>query len=52
VRLGRGSLANVAFIERLTPMPGGTYVVTLTTGQELTVSRIQSRILRDRLLKL
>jgi hypothetical protein len=33
-------------------MTGGTYVVTLTNGQELPVSRMQSRVLRDRLLRL
>jgi hypothetical protein len=33
-------------------MPGGVHMVTLATGQELQVSRIQSRILRERLLKL
>jgi hypothetical protein len=33
-------------------MPGGTYVVVLQNGQQLAVSRIQSRILRDRLLRL
>jgi two-component system LytT family response regulator len=52
VRLGRGTLANVELITRVHPMPGGTSVVTLTTGQELHVSRIQSRVLRDTLLKL
>jgi len=52
IRLSRGSLANVACIDRVTPLPGGTYAVRLTTGQELTASRIQSRILRDKLLRL
>lgn len=52
VRLGRGTLANVETIEKVTPMPGGTYVVTLRNGQQLNVSRVQSRILRDRLLRL
>ena len=52
IRLSRGSLANVACIERVTPLTGGTYTVRLTTGQELTASRIQSRILRDKLLRL
>jgi hypothetical protein len=33
-------------------MPGGGYLVSLTNGQELQVSRIQSRVLRERLLKL
>lgn len=52
IRLSRGTLVNVAMIDRVTPMTGGTYVVVLTNGQELPVSRIQSRVLRDRLLKL
>lgn len=52
VRLSRGTLVNVAMIDRVTPMTGGTYVVGLTNGQELPVSRIQSRVLKDRLLRL
>jgi two-component system LytT family response regulator len=52
VRLGRGELANVDMITKVNVMPGGTYVVVLQNGQQLAVSRIQSRILRDRLLKL
>jgi two-component system LytT family response regulator len=52
IRLSRGTLANVAMIEHVTPMTGGTYVVTLANGQQLPVSRIQSRVLRDRLLRL
>jgi two-component system LytT family response regulator len=52
VRLGRGTLVNVDCIARVTPMPGGMYLVTLQDGQELDVSRIQSRLLRERLLRL
>ena len=52
VRLGRGTLVNVELIARVSPMPGGTAAVTLTTGQELAVSRIQYRLLRETLLKL
>ena len=33
-------------------MPGGTHEATLSNGQKLQVSRIQSRILRQRFLKL
>lgn len=51
-RLGRGTLANIDAITKVSPMPGGTYVVTLSNGQELPVSRMQSRVLRDTLLKL
>jgi two-component system LytT family response regulator len=52
VRLSRGALASISAIERISPMPGGTYVVTLVNGQELAASRTQSRVLRDQLLKL
>jgi len=52
VRLGRGTLANVEMMRRVSPMPGGTYVVTMSNGQQLAVSRIQGRILREQLLKL
>ena len=52
IRLGRGTLANVDAIARVSPMPGGTYLATLANGQELQVSRIQSRVLRETLLKL
>lgn len=52
IRLSRGTLVNVTMIDRVTPMTGGTYVVVLTNGQELPVSRMQSRVLRDRLLRL
>jgi two-component system LytT family response regulator len=52
VRLARGTLANVDVITRIGVMPGGTHVAVLSNGQRLAVSRLQSRILRDRLLKL
>lgn len=52
VRLGRGTLANVEMMRRVSSMPGGTYVVTMSNGQQLGVSRIQGRILREHLLKL
>ena len=52
VRLGRGALANIEMIRRITPQPGGTYVVTLTNDQQLNVSRLQGRILREQLLRL
>lgn len=52
VRLGRGTLVAADLIIRVQPLPGGMHVVTLTTGQELQVSRIQSRLLRERFLKL
>lgn len=52
VRFSRGALANVEMIDRVNPMPGGTYVVSLANGQELSVSRLQSRILRSRFFRI
>jgi two-component system LytT family response regulator len=52
VRLGRGTLANVEMMRRVSSMPGGIYVVTMSNGQQLAVSRIQGRILREQFLKL
>jgi two-component system LytT family response regulator len=52
VRLSRSALANLDMISRVSPMPGGTYLVMLTNGQEIAASRVQSKILRSRLLKL
>ena len=52
VRLSRGTLAAVDQIRKVSPMPGGTYQVQLANGQTLAVSRIQSRLLRDTLLRI
>lgn len=52
VRLGRGTLAAVDQIQKVSPMPGGTYQVLLSNGQTLAVSRIQARVLRDTLLRI
>ena len=52
VRLSRAALVNLEMISRISPMPGGTYSVTLKNGQEITSSRLQSKILRERLFKL
>jgi two-component system LytT family response regulator len=52
VRLGRGSLANVDLITKVAMLPGGTHVAFLSNGQKLQVSRLQSRTLRTRFLKL
>jgi two-component system LytT family response regulator len=52
VRLGRGILANVDLIAKVNVMPGGTHVALLTNGQKLRVSRLQSRVLRERFLTL
>lgn len=52
VRLARGSLVNLEMIVRISAMPGGTYLIALKNGQELSSSRLQSRVLREKLLKL
>ena len=51
-RLSRGTLVNVDMISRISPMPGGTFVITLTNNQKLSASRLQSRVLRDGLLSM
>jgi two-component system LytT family response regulator len=52
VRLSRGSLVNLRSISLISPLPGGTFLVNLENGQELSTSRLQSRVLRSKLLKL
>jgi two-component system LytT family response regulator len=52
VRLGRGTLAAVDQIQKVMPLVGGTCQVVMANGQTLQVSRIQSRVLRDTLLRL
>ena len=52
IRLGRGTLANIDLITKVSVMPGGTHEAILSNGQKLQVSRLQSRALRDRFLKL
>jgi two-component system, LytTR family, response regulator len=52
IRLGRGTLANLDCIQKMNVMPGGTHVAQLSNGQKLQVSRLQSRVIRERLLKL
>jgi two-component system LytT family response regulator len=52
IRLGRGTLANIDLIVKVNVMPGGTHVALLSNGQKLQVSRLQSRVIRERLLRL
>lgn len=52
VRLSRGALVAVEQIQKFSPMPGSTYQVQLSNGQTLVASRIQSRVLRETLLRL
>jgi two-component system LytT family response regulator len=52
IRLGRGTLANIDLIAKINVMPGGTHVALLSNGQKLQVSRLQSRLIRERFLRL
>jgi two-component system LytT family response regulator len=52
VRLGRGTIVSIATIIKIVPMPGGTFTVVLPNNQQFRVSRLQSRILREQMLKL
>lgn len=52
VRLSRGTLCNLEMIGRINAMPGGTYLVTLKNNQQLTVSRLQSRVFRHQFLRM
>jgi two-component system LytT family response regulator len=52
VRISRGTLLNIAMIQKITPMSGGTYVAVLHNGTEHQVSRIRGRVLREQLLRL
>jgi two-component system LytT family response regulator len=52
VRLSRSTLVAIDMIATVSPMPGGTYVVTLRTGQQLAMSRIRARVLKEQLLRL
>jgi two-component system LytT family response regulator len=52
IRLGRGTLANIHLIAKVSLMPGGTNLAILSNGLKLQVSRLQSRVLRERFLKL
>lgn len=51
-RLSRSSIVNLDAVKRIAQLPGGTYLITLSSGQELASSRLQSKVLRSRLLKL
>lgn len=52
VRLSRSAIVNLDMVDRISPMPGGTFLVSLKNGQEIASSRQQSRSLRDRFFKL
>ncbi len=52
VRISRSALVNLDMLSKVSAMPGGTYLVTLTNRQQLAVSRQRARELRGDLLKL
>jgi two-component system LytT family response regulator len=52
VRISRGTLLNISMIQKITPIPGGTYVAVMHGGAQHQVSRIRGRVLRDQLLRL
>lgn len=52
VRLSRGAVVNLKMIAKISPLSGGIYQITLENSQQINTSRLQSRILRERLLKL
>lgn len=52
VRISRGTLINLNHLDSFAPMPGGTFLIRLLNGQELTSSRGQSKVLREKLLKI
>jgi len=39
-------------VQRVSPMPGGTFVAILTNRQQIAVSRLRARALREHLFKL
>jgi two-component system LytT family response regulator len=52
VRLSRGALVAIDQIEKVSPMPGATYVVTLRNKLQIPVSRMRARVIREELLRL
>jgi two-component system LytT family response regulator len=52
VRIERGAIVALDAIAKVSPLPGGTYLVVLGNGQELRASRLHSRVLRDQYLRL
>jgi DNA-binding LytR/AlgR family response regulator len=52
VRLSRSAIVNLDMVDRISPMPGGTFLISMKNGQEIASSRQQSRSLRERFFKL
>ena len=48
----RTAPSNYADAEKVSVMPGGTHIALLSSGHQLQISRLQSRIIRERLLRL
>ncbi len=52
IRISRSALVNLEMIMKINSMPGGTYMVVLKNSQQLPVSRLQSKVLREKYLKM
>jgi two-component system LytT family response regulator len=52
VRVSRSALVNFRHLERISPLPGGMFLAVLSNRQEIPVSRSQSRVLRERFLRI
>jgi two-component system, LytTR family, response regulator len=52
VRLSRAALVNLSAVSRIVVRQSGTHTVILENGQELSMSRLQSRQLRPMLFRL
>ena len=52
VRLSRSAIVAIDDVDRVTPLPGGTFAVVMKNGLEFQSSRLQSRLLREKLLRL
>ena len=52
LRLSRSAVVRLDYIRKISPLPGGTYLVTLQDGQQIAASRANSRFLREQLLRL
>ena len=51
-RLSRGALVNLNMITHVSPLPGGTFSVSLKNNRQLNVSRLQSKLFRRQYLKM
>jgi two-component system LytT family response regulator len=52
VRVLRGALINLEAIARVSQSPAGTYIVVLKNRQQIPVSRLRARLLREGLFRL